>query len=243
MVAEVMVPIPTVHIKVITTEVLAQPEVRLKAEVLIPEIWLAEHRPATEAILTAIETEVILAEQVNKPVAEMDRAHNLQPAEDNQLMRLLIETATEEMLIPFQLEEEPAEPILLAQPTEVDLSTAIRNIRIAREILSKPDTLVLPAEAQVVQFNLTQVIDHDIKDLRQHKADQTIKDQLLLRADNIASLHKPILVLLTLTEVQALQADPILHQQTLTLAAPTLLQAEAVAILQAEVQVPEVPVV
>lgn len=178
----------------------------LKVGVLIPEIWPVEHRLETEAISIATETEAILAEQANKPAAEIHKVHNRLPVEDNQLLLLLTETAPEEMLLQMQLQqgEEAAEPILQTHPTEVDLNTAIKNIRTAKEILSKPDILVLTEAISVAQHKAAEVILQDnrtIKDLLQPivivKTDRVIRDPTLhiVRADNTVSQHKLTLVL------------------------------------------------
>ena len=216
----------------------------LKAEVLIPEIWPADPLQETEMILTVIETEATSAERVSDLQVEMLKPGNLL-IEDKQLLQQ-IETVREEMLILHLPEEEPAEPILQAQPIEVALNTAIRSIRTNREILRKLAIPVPPVEIQVVLFNrgITVAIAKElvIKDQLQHKTDRTIKDQVVpeLRADSIASQRRAILVRPIPTEAQVLLPGLILHQQDLSPLALILHQIEAEAIRQPEVAVAKV---
>lgn len=226
--------------------------VLLKVAPPIPEIWPVEHQQEIEAISIATETEAILVERANRLVAEIHKVLNQLLTEDNQPQQLLIETVQEEMLLQMQLQqgEEPAEPILQAQPTEADLNTAIRNIKTAREILRKPDILVLTEVIPVVQHKVAEIILQDnltIKDLLQPlatlKTDRVIRDPTphKVRAGNTVSQHKLTLVLLTQTETLVPPIVHILLLPDLILPAPILLQAEAIVIRQAEVVVQEVP--
>lgn len=190
-----------------------------------------------------------LVEQVNLPQVEMPRPDNQQQVADNQILQLLIEQLQEEMLLqlPLRQEEEPVEQIQQVLQIEVVRNIVIRNIKIVNEILKRLDILVRLAEILETLFNQTdqQLPDNlTTKDQLLIKVEVTIKDQVVLKvkADNIISLHKLILVQQIQIEAQDPQIDLIQHQIDQIHPVHILHQVGAIAILHQEVVVPEAQV-